>query len=111
MTPQEMKDVLEAYLQGKKIQFRNISKLANWVDALQPLFNFGQFDYRVKPPEIKLVPHWPAITLSNAGNFIISGVLYRSKEHYLEKNPGPTNEKRFQRLATEYPAITIEVSV
>ena len=49
MTADEMIAVLEAWNDGKTIQFRP-SSVAAWVDCnLQPVWNFDLTQYRVKP--------------------------------------------------------------
>ena len=49
MTREETRDavkVMEAYANGKKIQYKGISE---WLDASFPLFNWAKYKYRVKP--------------------------------------------------------------
>ena len=50
MTIKEIKDaakVMEAYANGKKIQF--LDKYNNWIDVINPTFNWSIYIYRVKP--------------------------------------------------------------
>ena len=52
MTVDEMIEVLQAYKEGKTIQYK--SKTANddfWEDSVWPSFSFIDCDYRVKPEE------------------------------------------------------------
>ena len=49
MTREEIRDavkVMEAYANGKKIQYKEISE---WLDTSLPLFNWAKYKYRVKP--------------------------------------------------------------
>ena len=49
MTKEEIKEaakVMEAYANGKKIQYKEISE---WLDTSLPLFNWAKYKYRVKP--------------------------------------------------------------
>ena len=55
MTVQEIREaakVMEAYANGKKIQYKEISE---WLDTPLPLFNWAKYKYRVKPePKFRL---------------------------------------------------------
>ena len=49
MTIEETRDavkVMEAYANGKKIQYKEISE---WLDTSLPIFNWAKYKYRVKP--------------------------------------------------------------
>jgi hypothetical protein len=50
-TVAEMQEVLQAHADGKQVQNRRISKqgTALFIDVDTPLFNFAQFQYRLKP--------------------------------------------------------------
>lgn len=43
--------VMQAYVEGKKIQSRCCfpKEIDNWEDCCDPVWNWGQFDYRIKP--------------------------------------------------------------
>lgn len=50
MTTEEIRDaakVMEAYANGKKIQF--LDEYNNWIDVTNPTFNWSIYIYRVKP--------------------------------------------------------------
>ena len=50
MTTEEIREaakVMEAYANGKKIQFRK--GINEWINTPYPLFNWDKFTYRVKP--------------------------------------------------------------
>ena len=50
MTREEIKEaakVMEAYANGKKIQYLNDDN--EWIDALNPLFDWDNYVYRIKP--------------------------------------------------------------
>ena len=49
----EMAKVMEAYANGKKIQY--LDKCNKWVDATNPSFNWSDYTYRIQP-EIKYRP-------------------------------------------------------
>ena len=52
MNIQEKIDVLIAYRDGKEIEFTNVGE-NHWWPAVDPMFNFNMFSYRVKKePEI-----------------------------------------------------------
>ena len=56
MTIKEIRDaakVMEAYANGKKIQF--LDEYNNWIDVTNPTFNWSIYIYRVKP-ELKYRP-------------------------------------------------------
>jgi hypothetical protein len=50
MTPAEMIKVIKAYENEQEIQM-SIKNKNNWKTGRIPLWNFGEFDYRVKPKE------------------------------------------------------------
>ena len=50
MTPTEMIEVIKAYEEGNEIEMRDRNK-NDWVLIKVPLWNFAEFDYRVKPKE------------------------------------------------------------
>ena len=50
MTKEEIKDaakVMEAYANGKKIQF--LDEYNKWIDVANPSFNWSIYNYRIKP--------------------------------------------------------------
>ena len=50
MTREEIKDaakVMEAYANGKKIQF--LDEYNKWIDVTNPSFNWSIYNYRIKP--------------------------------------------------------------
>ena len=50
MTREEIKDaakVMEAYANGKKIQF--LDEYNKWIDVANPSFNWSIYNYRIKP--------------------------------------------------------------
>ena len=54
MNIQDMIDVLQAAKAGKTIQYApageyNSTSSTRWVNALRPMWNFAEIDYRVKP--------------------------------------------------------------
>lgn len=54
MTLEEKIDVMQAYLAGKKIQYRDYMAVpVQWVDVEEPAWNWASCDYRVVPEEEK----------------------------------------------------------
>ena len=50
MTTEETRDavkVMEAYANGKKIQYLDNNN--KWIDAHNPVFDWYNYDYRIKP--------------------------------------------------------------
>ena len=55
MKHQEMIMVIEAHSEGKVIEYK-AKGIKHWSNASRPVFNFSQFDYRVKPaPKYKTI--------------------------------------------------------
>ena len=50
MTPTEMIEVIKAYEEGNEIEIKDRNK-NDWELIKVPLWNFAEFDYRVKPKE------------------------------------------------------------
>lgn len=53
MTYDEMIDVIRAYKNGAKLQYRLVGDV-DWWEANTPRFNFFNKEYRVKPEKMKL---------------------------------------------------------
>lgn len=52
MTPDEMIAVIQAYKDGKKIEFCSKQNLHDtWGEASKPCFNFDSCDYRIAPED------------------------------------------------------------
>lgn len=50
MKHNEMINVIQAHKDGKMIQYRlQNHNTGEWQDTDNPMFNFGEFDYRIKP--------------------------------------------------------------
>lgn len=46
----EMTEVIHAHKDGKRVQYRlQNHETGEWQDTDNPMFNFGEFDYRIKP--------------------------------------------------------------
>ena len=68
-------DVMQAYVDGKEVQFKRIDSRKAWEDFKPwstPIWDWYCFDYRVKPEPIV---RWAALSTENE---VI--VLYRTKE-------------------------------
>lgn len=51
-----VRDIAQAYLDGKDIQFRDILNGDEWYTTLTPHFDFKAHEYRVKPAKTTYVP-------------------------------------------------------
>lgn len=87
-------DVIIAYANGEQIQVRNG---VNWTDIPSPSF-LNEMKYRVKPKEVKLIPHWQAIV---DNPLRLSHRLFKTKEEAVRWCRDTI------RLATEYPAVLL----
>lgn len=87
-------DVIIAYANGEQIQVRNG---VNWTDIPSPSF-LNEMKYRVKPKEVKLIPHWQAIV---DHPLRLSHRLFKTKEEAVRWCRDTI------RLATEYPAVLL----
>lgn len=58
MTPSEMIEVLQHFVDGGMIEFRSTivddDDYLIWQDAVVPTWNFDDFDYRIKPKPLEL---------------------------------------------------------
>ena len=54
MTPKEIIDVVQAFEEGKEIEFQPKNKSYPWETINEPLWNFDLFNYRVKQKEKEL---------------------------------------------------------
>jgi hypothetical protein len=61
MTPSEMIEVLQHFVDGGMIEFRSTidDDYLIWQDAVAPAWNFDDFDYRIKPKPLEL---WVIVT-------------------------------------------------
>lgn len=48
MTTQEKIAVMQAHVDGKKVQFK-LAKASAWSDCTVPLWGWSEYDYRIKP--------------------------------------------------------------
>lgn len=53
MTPDQIIEVVTAFKNGKKIEFKNPT-IGTWWEARHPRWNFYHYDYRVKPEPMEL---------------------------------------------------------
>lgn len=51
MTTAEKIAVMQAYLDGKQIQFNNNNEWKDWTIPLEPTWNWVDYDFRIKPEE------------------------------------------------------------
>jgi hypothetical protein len=64
MTPSEMIEVLQHFVDGGSVQFRH-HDAQKWRDTLTPCFNFEGFEYRIKPKPLEM---WG--NANNSGEFL-----------------------------------------
>ncbi len=101
MTYDEMAAIIKAAIRGETIEYR-YKACADWHVAEKPQFDFINNEYRIKPAEPKLVPHWPA--LCGDGTYVwVSGMVFPNLE------AAKKYSRCVIRLATEYPPIMLEV--
>lgn len=90
--------IQQAYLDGKQIQ---VTVTGTWVDAQDPVFNWWDKDYRIKPAKKKVV--YQALCNDNSGNTCwIPGMLFETEASAKDQHA------TFVRLLTDRP---IEVEV
>lgn len=99
-------DIIVAWAAGETIQARENSG-QEWKDLSSNgvLGWYDSMQYRVKPKEIKLIPHWPAI-INSVPTARITQNVYSSIEEAKQTLP-PVLAQRVLRLATEYPPIIL----
>lgn len=105
MKPQEMIDVIQAYIDGKQIQMCEWLK-TDWNDCklLSPMFDFCHYEYRVKPAALR--PHWPALLECRGIDYQVVGDTLFATEADARKYYNPPSVKVI-RLATEYPPVML----
>ena len=54
MTPKEIINVVQAFEEGKEIEYQPKNKSFSWITVYKPSWNFDSFDYRVKQKEKEL---------------------------------------------------------
>lgn len=87
-------DAIIAYANSEQIQMWNG---VNWVDVPSPSF-LNEMKYRVKPKEVKLIPHWQAV---------IDHPLRLSQRLFKTEEEAVRVYRHTIRLATEYPPILL----
>ena len=88
-TLQEQRDIIQAKIDGKKVQLR-LKKIGDhrWTDCNPTAFNFGDYEYRVKPePREIFVNEYPG----DAGPVLSS---YHHNSHYRALTAGSTDATR-----------------
>lgn len=98
MKPHKHADLIKAWADGAKIEFKNHVDLS-WSYIDKPAWH-EDFEYRIKPetPPFEMIPHWPGIIQVEESFFLTEMLL--TKEDLLE-NEG------FLRLALELPPIML----
>lgn len=64
-------EVLNAYLEGKQIQYRHADGRSGWLNVYDPSWNWDMFNYRVKP-EYKYRPLKPDELHTLKGKWLIN---------------------------------------
>lgn len=99
MKTEQMVEVMQAHLAGKKVEIYNPDD-DFWEQIDNPAWNWCSFKYRIKKEEPKLVAHYPALIGGSDGIYIadyIYPTFEAAKKMY----------SRAIRLATEYPPIML----
>lgn len=93
-------DAIVAWANGEQIQlFSQAEKKWKDLESLTSPVWFPENQYRIKPKEVKLVPHWHAI-IANPPR--LSAHIFPTKEAATLTFP-----RNVLRLATEYPAVLL----
>lgn len=45
--------VMQAFANGKRIESKEIAKISDWEECLSPSWNFEDFEYRIKPKQLR----------------------------------------------------------
>ena len=93
MTPAEMIEVIKAYENDQEIQM-SIKNKNDWKTGMIILWNFGEFDYRVKPKE-KIVYQYMYIDTTTNKYYATSQFYESAFEAQLDK---PKTFQIVQRL-------------
>lgn len=89
----EMIEVIQAHKDGKRVQYRlQNQETGEWQDTDNPMFNFSEFDYRIKP-ESQYRPYKDINEFKNAmclkyNNRLFEWVLENRNIFLLNKNSG-----------------------
>ena len=86
MTHDMMIAVIQAHKDGKKLEFRDerFPEFKEWVECLEPLWNFAAHDYRIKPE--------PMVIFAEV-SYITGQVLRTSTTLLLHENDNTTIKK------------------
>jgi len=76
MTPQEMINVVQAFEEGKEIEYREKNSKIPWKVALTPCWNFHNYNYRVKQKEKELYQY--LIYNSKLNNYQVTFLFYQN---------------------------------
>lgn len=82
MTTREKIEVMQAYEDGKEIEFRSAHTEEVWMRCFKAIWNWEKFEYRVKPdpkPESEYVPYDSATEVEK-DKWVVNrntGVMYR----------------------------------
>lgn len=57
MSHEEMIAVIQADKEGKTVEFRQRAR-SQWLDCMEPIWDFSDFDYRIKPTPPKPREWW-----------------------------------------------------
>lgn len=92
-------EVMQAFLAGKPIQSRRKRGNYGWELIRDPVWNFGDFNYRVKPPESKWNSCWTVVNCNGAP--VIHSV---SKKEFAEDRLA-----QFERNGASPPYTLVEI--
>ena len=88
-TTKEMIDVMQAFERGEQIELNDFNSIYGWTTTKRPLWDWSEFDYRVKPKK-KYVPFDTAEEFLAAyrkhGEFIENKESGEKMNAYVDKN-------------------------
>ena len=71
MTTEEMIKVMQAYVGGKDLQYRNKKTGMDWLDVTNPAWEWYDYEYRIKP-EPKYRPLKPEELIELKGKWLLN---------------------------------------
>ena len=86
MNAQEILDVVKAFDDGKEIEYRAV-ELTRWIHTDLPIWDFNNFDYRVKQAEPVFEERW--IVLKDRNGYTEVSSNYYNEEHIKKYRPSP----------------------
>ena len=100
MTTKEMIAVMQAYKDGKEIEFKARGTYSNWQMACSPNWNWDYADYRVKPEEKQKVTLYEYMYLNADGLWLLVNTLFSNDTD--ARSWIGTGEEAFQKTGRSF---------